>query len=80
MSVPEMTLMRDMWKLYGTYIVFSVHGRAGKFDIVTTLTQLGAGLSFLAFATLVSQTHNSCTRFICFFIISDTYFLDSTGV
>lgn len=52
MSVPEMTLMRDMWKLYGTYIVFSVHGRAGKFDIVTTLTQLGAGLSFLAFATL----------------------------
>ena len=44
---------RDLWKLYGIYVVFSVSGTGGHFDLTTLSTTLGSGFAFLSFAAVV---------------------------
>jgi len=51
-STPDQ-LSRDLWKLYGIYIVFAVYGTGGHFDIATLSVTLGSGAAFLSFAAVV---------------------------
>merc|ERR1711907_761864 len=44
---------RDLWKLYGVYIVIQAFGTGGKFDAVTTLTYLGSMAAYFSMSTVV---------------------------
>lgn len=52
-DLTNQTVSRDLWKLYGVYIVFQTFGVGGRFDFITTLTYLGAMSAYLGMATLV---------------------------
>jgi P2X purinoceptor 4 len=52
-SAASSVVRRDLWKIRGVYIVFKVVGEGGVFDVTSTMITLGAGLSFLAIATVV---------------------------
>lgn len=65
------TLKRDLWKLYGVYIVAAVHGRAGKFDWVALLTQLGAGIGLLGGSTF------ACDLFLTYYSDNKERYLSS---
>ncbi|RXN10374.1 P2X purinoceptor 1-like protein [Labeo rohita] len=45
--------MRTLMKVYGVRIDIIVHGRAGKFDIIPTLTAIGSGVGIFGVATVV---------------------------
>ena len=40
-------LTRDLYKAFGILFVFSVHGEAGKFNVVPLFVKLGSGLALL---------------------------------
>jgi len=44
---------RTLYKAYGINFVVNVWGRAGKFSIIPTLTNLGAGLALLSITTVI---------------------------
>ncbi|XP_048043820.1 P2X purinoceptor 1 isoform X1 [Megalobrama amblycephala] len=44
---------RTLMKVYGVRIDIIVHGRAGKFDIIPTLTAIGSGVGIFGVATVV---------------------------
>merc|ERR1712083_568836 len=44
---------RTLIKAYGLTFIVNVHGSAGKFSIVPTLLNLGAGLALLSVATII---------------------------
>ena len=44
---------RTLIKAYGLTFIVNVHGSAGKFSIVPTLLNLGAGLALLSVATVI---------------------------
>eukprot|EP00053_Salpingoeca_punica_P014659 m.133512 g.133512 ORF g.133512 m.133512 type:complete len:401 (+) comp16513_c0_seq1:195-1397(+) len=46
---------RDLYKAYGTRLVFVVSGHAGKFSIVPLLISLGSGLGLLSVATIIAD-------------------------
>jgi hypothetical protein len=52
-SAASSVVRRDLWKIRGVYIVFKVVGEGGVFDATATMISLGAGLSFLAIATVI---------------------------
>lgn len=57
---------RDLWKLYGIYVVFQVYGQGGRFDAVTFLINIGAMAAYFSVATVV-----------CDFVLQ--YFLPNKG-
>ena len=44
---------RTMYKTYGIHFVVNVHGEAGKFSLIPTLLNLGAGLALLSITTII---------------------------
>jgi len=46
---------RDLIKRWGIRIIFVIDGEAGKFNMIASLLTIGAGLSFFAVATLVTD-------------------------
>ncbi|XP_067294873.1 P2X purinoceptor 1 isoform X1 [Pseudorasbora parva] len=44
---------RNLMKVFGVRIDIIVHGRAGKFDIIPTLTAIGSGVGIFGVATVV---------------------------
>jgi P2X purinoceptor 4 len=46
-------LYRDLWKLYGVYVVFQVYGEGGKFDLFTLATNLGALAAYFSMSTVI---------------------------
>ena len=44
---------RTLIKAYGLTFIVNVHGSAGKFSVVPTLLNLGAGLALLSVATII---------------------------
>uniref|UniRef100_UPI00398E6E09 P2X purinoceptor 1 n=1 Tax=Pristiophorus japonicus TaxID=55135 RepID=UPI00398E6E09 len=47
------TEMRDLYKVYGIRFDIMVHGKAGKFNIIPTVTTIGSGIGVFGVATLV---------------------------
>ncbi|XP_072445417.1 P2X purinoceptor 1 isoform X2 [Chiloscyllium punctatum] len=45
--------MRDLYKVYGIRFDIMVHGKAGKFNIIPTMTTIGSGIGVFGVATLV---------------------------
>jgi len=46
---------REIRKLYGINVVVDIYGRAGRFDVVSLLTAIGAGLGLLTLATIIAD-------------------------
>ena len=44
---------RTLYKTYGINFVVNVHGEAGKFNLIPTLLNLGAGLALLSITTVI---------------------------
>ena len=44
---------RTLYKTYGINFVINVHGEAGKFNLIPTLLNLGAGLALLSITTVI---------------------------
>ena len=44
---------RTLYKTYGINFVVNVHGEAGKFSVIPTLLNLGAGLALLSITTVI---------------------------
>ncbi|XP_067866166.1 P2X purinoceptor 1 [Heterodontus francisci] len=45
--------MRDLYKVFGIRLDILVHGKAGKFNIIPTITTIGSGVGVFGVATLV---------------------------
>ncbi|XP_069741105.1 P2X purinoceptor 1 isoform X2 [Narcine bancroftii] len=45
--------MRDLYKVFGIQFYLLVHGKAGKFDIIPTMTTIGSGIGVFGIATIV---------------------------
>ena len=52
------TLSRDHFKAYGLSFIIKVTGRAGKFNIVPLLINIGSGIGLLAFVGIHSFVHS----------------------
>jgi len=46
---------RDLIKVFGIRFIFLINGRAGKFNIVPLIINIGAGLALLGVATIISD-------------------------
>ena len=44
---------RTLYKTYGINFVVNVHGEAGKFNLIPSLLNLGAGLALLSITTII---------------------------
>ncbi|XP_055513390.1 P2X purinoceptor 1 [Leucoraja erinacea] len=47
------TEMRDLYKVFGIRFDVMVHGKAGKFNIIPTMTTIGSGIGVFGVATIV---------------------------
>ncbi|XP_046564647.1 P2X purinoceptor 4-like isoform X2 [Haliotis rubra] len=61
---------RTLVKAYGIRFILTVQGRAGKFNVVPLLLNIGSGLALLSIATIV------CDVVVLYFLKARTYYRD----
>jgi len=61
---------RTLYKVYGINFVVNVWGRAGKFSVIPTLMNLGAGLALLSITTVI------CDIIVLYFLKNGEFYKD----
>ena len=61
---------RTLYKTFGINLVVNVHGEAGKFSLIPTLLNLGAGLALLSITTVI------CDIIVLYFMDNREYYQD----
>eukprot|EP00483_Globobulimina_turgida_P004679 UN04688 len=54
-SYDPVSTVRELKKLYGIRIAFTISGTAGQFSIVALTTTFGAGIAYLGIATILTD-------------------------